>query len=56
MRSCEFQGSSHQEASCGVGGELLNVDGHPAHRAAAVKRSVESSQGRLRLFYLVAHE
>jgi len=31
---------------------FLIVDGHPAHRAAAVKRFLASSQGRLRLFYL----
>ena len=28
------------------------VDGHPAHRAAAVTRYVESTEGRLRLFFL----
>jgi transposase len=34
---------------------FLIVDGHPAHRAAVVKRFVESSQGRLRLFYLPSY-
>ena len=34
---------------------FLIVDGHPAHRAAVVKRFVASSQGRLRLFYLPSY-
>jgi len=31
---------------------FLIVDGHPTHRAAAVKRFVQATQGRLRLFSL----
>lgn len=34
---------------------FLIVDGHPAHRAAVVKRFVASSQGRLRLFFLSSY-
>lgn len=33
----------------------LIVDGHPTHRAAAVKRFVQSTKGRLRLFCLPAY-
>jgi transposase len=33
----------------------LVVDGHPAHRAASVKRFVAATQGRLRLFCLPAY-
>jgi transposase len=33
----------------------LIVDGHPTHRAAAVKRFVQATQGRLRLFCLPAY-
>jgi len=31
---------------------FLIVDGHPAHRAAAVKKFAASTEGKLRLFYL----
>ena len=31
---------------------FLIVDGHPAHRAAAVRKFVASTEGKLRLFYL----
>lgn len=31
---------------------ILILDGHPAHRAQAVRRCVESYEGRLRLFFL----
>ena len=33
----------------------LIVDGHPTHRAAAVKRFVQTTEGRLRLFCLPAY-
>lgn len=31
---------------------FLIVDGHPVHRSKAVKTFVDSTQGRLRLFFL----
>jgi transposase len=34
---------------------ILIVDGHPVHRSATVKKFVEQSDGRLRLFHLPAY-
>jgi hypothetical protein len=34
---------------------FLIVDGHPVHRAGAVKRFVAATEGRLRLFHLLPY-
>jgi transposase len=34
---------------------FLIVDGHPVHRSARVRKFVESTQGRLKLFHLPAY-
>lgn len=44
--------SASSSARLAPGPVCLIVDGHPAHRAAAVKQYVASTEGRLKLFRL----
>lgn len=46
---CEFLKRLMHNASNKI---FLIVDGHPVHRSTAVKKFIESTKGRLRLFYL----
>ena len=46
---CEFLKRLMQNVSTKI---FLVLDGHPVHRSSQVKKFVQSTEGRLRLFYL----
>jgi len=61
LRFMTFRGKMNAPVFCDFLKRLLHnaeskifliIDGHPVHRSAKVKRFVESTAGRLRLFYL----